>query len=44
MARPVRSGPDRIEACQGNVGEWGDAEDGENDYDGGHMIGSQLGG
>ena len=35
---------DRIESCQGNVGEWGDAEDGENDYDGGHMIGSQLGG
>jgi hypothetical protein len=35
---------DRIEACQGNVGTWGDSEDESNDYDGGHMIGSQLGG
>jgi hypothetical protein len=35
---------DRIEACQGNVGRWGDSEDESNDYDGGHMVGSQLGG
>lgn len=35
---------DRIEGCQGNVGRWGDSEDASNDYDGGHMIGSQLGG
>jgi hypothetical protein len=35
---------DRIETCQGNVGTWGDEEDESNDYDGGHMIGSQLGG
>jgi len=35
---------DRIESCQGNVGRWGDAEGDGNDYDGGHMIGSQLGG
>jgi hypothetical protein len=35
---------DRIETCQGNVGTWGDSEDESNDYDGRHMIGSQLGG
>jgi hypothetical protein len=34
----------RNETCQGNVGRWGDAENPSNDYDGGHMIGSQLGG
>ncbi len=27
-----------------DVGRWGDAENPSNDYDGGHMIGSQLGG
>jgi hypothetical protein len=40
---PIAEAP-RVEACQGNVGRWGDEEDAENDYDGGHMIGSQLGG
>lgn len=35
---------ERIESCQGSVGRWGDAEDESNDCDGGHMIGSQLGG
>ena len=34
----------RNDTCQGNVGQWGDAENPSNDYDGGHMIGSQLGG
>jgi hypothetical protein len=34
----------RLETCQGNVGQWGDAENPSNDYDGGHLIGSQLGG
>ncbi len=34
----------RIDSCQGNVGQWGDAENPSNDYDGGHLIGSQLGG
>jgi hypothetical protein len=34
----------RIPACQTAVGQWGDAEDPSNDYDGGHLIGSQLGG
>ncbi|AKJ07827.1 DNA/RNA non-specific endonuclease [Archangium gephyra] len=34
----------RIDSCQLNVGQWGDAENPANDYDGGHMIGSQLGG
>ncbi|WP_368669026.1 DNA/RNA non-specific endonuclease, partial [Corallococcus sp. CA053C] len=27
-----------------SVGQWGDAENPSNDYDGGHLIGSQLGG
>jgi DNA/RNA non-specific endonuclease len=31
-------------ACQTTIGQWGDAENPSNDYDGGHMIGSQLGG
>ncbi|HLL53913.1 MAG TPA: DNA/RNA non-specific endonuclease [Myxococcaceae bacterium] len=34
----------RNDSCQLNVGQWGDAENPSNDYDGGHMIGSQLGG
>jgi hypothetical protein len=34
----------RIDSCQLNVGQWGDAENPTNDYDGGHLIGSQLGG
>lgn len=34
----------RNETCQGYVGQWGDAENPNNDYDGGHLIGSQLGG
>jgi DNA/RNA non-specific endonuclease len=34
----------RITTCQTAVGQWGDEEVPSNDYDGGHMIGSQLGG
>jgi DNA/RNA non-specific endonuclease len=34
----------RINACQTSIGQWGDAENPSNDYDGGHLIGSQLGG
>jgi hypothetical protein len=34
----------RIDTCQTSIGQWGDAENPNNDYDGGHMIGSQLGG
>ncbi|HYH96689.1 DNA/RNA non-specific endonuclease [Hyalangium sp.] len=34
----------RNDSCQGNVGQWGDAANPSNDYDGGHLIGSQLGG
>lgn len=34
----------RNDTCQGNVGQWGDAANPSNDYDGGHLIGSQLGG
>ncbi len=34
----------RDDTCQGNIGSWGDAANPSNDYDGGHMIGSQLGG
>jgi hypothetical protein len=40
---PIVEAP-RITACQTTVGQWGDAEQPSNDYDGGHMIGSQLGG
>lgn len=40
---PIASAP-RIDSCQLNVGQWGDAENPSNDYDGGHLIGSQLGG
>jgi hypothetical protein len=34
----------RITACQTAIGQWGDAEDPGHNYDGGHLIGSQLGG
>ncbi len=34
----------RSDSCQGSVGQWGDAANPSNDYDGGHLIGSQLGG
>lgn len=34
----------RNDACQLSVGQWGDAANSSNDYDGGHLIGSQLGG
>jgi hypothetical protein len=34
----------RSDSCQLSVGQWGDQENPSNDYDGGHMIGSQLGG
>ncbi|XHS78290.1 DNA/RNA non-specific endonuclease [Burkholderiaceae bacterium UC74_6] len=34
----------RQDACQTSIGQWGDAENPSNDYDGGHLIGSQLGG
>jgi hypothetical protein len=40
---PITAAP-RITSCQTTVGQWGDAEQPSNDYDGGHMIGSQLGG
>lgn len=41
---PLITAAPRQETCQGNVGQWGDAENPSNDYDGGHLIGSQLGG
>jgi hypothetical protein len=34
----------RQNTCQTSIGQWGDAENPSNDYDGGHLIGSQLGG
>ncbi|WP_342380023.1 DNA/RNA non-specific endonuclease [Myxococcus stipitatus] len=40
---PIVAAP-RVSTCQTNVGQWGDAENPSNDYDGGHLIGSQLGG
>lgn len=40
---PIASAP-RITSCQTKIGQWGDAEDPRNDYDGGHLIGAQLGG
>lgn len=40
---PIVAAP-RIDSCQTSVGQWGDAENPSNDYDGGHLIGSQLGG
>jgi hypothetical protein len=41
---PPIAGEPRSPACRSDVGGWGDAEDPENDYDGGHLIGAQLGG
>jgi hypothetical protein len=41
---PLITAAPRIDSCQTNVGQWGDAENPSNDYDGGHLIGSQLGG
>jgi DNA/RNA non-specific endonuclease len=40
---PLLADP-RDNACQGQVGRWGDEEDKATDYDGGHLIGNQLGG
>jgi hypothetical protein len=40
---PPISAAARDESCQLSVGQWGDAVS-SNDYDGGHLIGSQLGG
>lgn len=40
---PVAS-ESRNTSCQTSVGQWGDAEKPSSDYDGGHLIGSQLGG
>jgi DNA/RNA non-specific endonuclease len=40
---PINKEP-RIDSCQTKIGRWGDAEDPSNDYDGGHLIGAQLGG
>lgn len=40
---PIVTAP-RISSCQTSIGQWGDAENPSNDYDGGHLIGSQLGG
>jgi hypothetical protein len=40
---PISAAP-RIDSCQTSIGQWGDAENPTNDYDGGHLIGSQLGG
>lgn len=40
---PISAAP-RLESCQTSIGQWGDAENPSNDYDGGHLIGSQLGG
>ena len=41
---PPISAAARVDSCQTSVGQWGDAENPSNDYDGGHLIGSQLGG
>ena len=40
---PVAS-ESRNDSCQLSVGQWGDAENTGADYDGGHLLGSQLGG
>jgi hypothetical protein len=44
IALPPIAAEPRKESCQLAVGQWGDAENPNDDYDGGHMIGSQLGG
>lgn len=41
---PPIASESRDDSCQGSVGQWGDAANPSNDYDGGHLIGSQLGG
>jgi hypothetical protein len=41
---PPISSEARNDACQASVGQWGDAANPGTDYDGGHLIGSQLGG
>lgn len=41
---PPATNETRNESCQASVGQWGDAANPSNDYDGGHLIGSQLGG
>ena len=41
---PLIQAAPRQDSCQTSVGQWGDAENPGNDYDGGHLIGSQLGG
>lgn len=41
---PPISAAARWDSCQTSIGQWGDAENPSNDYDGGHLIGSQLGG
>ncbi|HEX5661206.1 MAG TPA: DNA/RNA non-specific endonuclease [Polyangiales bacterium] len=40
---PVVADP-RVADCQGQVGRWGDEEDAATNYDGGHLLGHQLGG
>lgn len=40
---PVISAAPRDDGCQASVGQWGDAVS-SNDFDGGHLVGSQLGG
>jgi hypothetical protein len=39
---PISTAP-RNDSCQASVGQWGDAAS-SNDFDGGHLIASQLGG
>ena len=41
---PIIAAAPRQDTCQTSIGQWGDAENPSNDYDGGHLIGSQLGG
>jgi hypothetical protein len=41
---PPIAAESRSESCQSNVGALGDVENPANDYDGGHLIDSQLGG
>lgn len=41
---PPIEADERNPGCQQRVGKWGDEANAENDYDGGHLIGSQLGG
>lgn len=41
---PPIANESRNDSCQASVGQWGDAANPGTDYDGGHLIGSQLGG